>query len=97
MVKVGQPINSADDDAQDEPLHNYQDDLDTHGTDHVMDEYGDDPTKELGISPARFKEELSRLDVDDPSDDQEGEPDDMREQIEDLDEDDEIDNEEESE
>jgi hypothetical protein len=84
MVDTNQQINS-DDDAQDVTLHNYQDDLDTHGTDHVMDEFGDDPTKVLGVSPARFKEELSRLDTDDPSDDQEGEPDDMREQVEDLD------------
>lgn len=81
MVDAHQPVNS--DDMQGITLHSYQDDLDTHGTDRVMDEFGDDPTKILGVNPAGFKEELSRLD----SDDQEGESDDMREEVEDMDED----------
>lgn len=85
MGDTNQQINS--DDMQDMTLHSYQDDLDTHGIDRVMDEFGDDPTKTLGVSPARFKEELSRLDIDEPSDDIEGEPDDMREEVEDMDED----------
>ncbi len=72
-------------------LQSYQDDLSTSGPDPFANSNGDDPAKELGIPPHRFREELNRYDPDNPSDDQEGEPDDMREQVEDLSEDENID------
>lgn len=68
----------------DDELQNYQDDLDTSGTDPVMNNAGDDPTKELGVDPHRFGQELGRYDYEHPADDQEGEPDDMREADEDM-------------
>ncbi|HEU5121680.1 MAG TPA: hypothetical protein VFT59_02450 [Candidatus Saccharimonadales bacterium] len=73
-------------DDNDIKLHNYQDDLDTDADirDPIMDEETDDPTKELGIPPEEFKDELDKRDLDDPTRDNE----DMREAIEDADEDD---------
>jgi hypothetical protein len=73
----------ADDDIK---LHNYQDDLDTDvdSTDPVMEEETDDPTKELGVPPDIYKDELDKLDFGDDSGDGD---DDMRERIEDEDED----------
>jgi hypothetical protein len=85
MNDDNQPLTSDDD--EDITLQNYQDDIDTHGTDRVMDEFGDDPTKLLGVSPTEFKHELSRYDDENPSDDFEGEPDDMSNEIESIDED----------
>jgi hypothetical protein len=69
----------------DPKLHNYQDDFDTkfNDVDPVMAELGDDPTKELGISPREFRDELNKQDVDNNDNDN----DDMREAIEDADED----------
>lgn len=70
-----------DDDIQ---LQSYQDDLttDDNASDPVMDEEGDDPTKELGIPADEFKDELDKQDsgMDDEITD-----DDQREAIEDGD------------
>jgi len=72
-------------------LRSFQDDLatDDNATDPLMDELGDDPTKELGIPASEFKAELDKSAVDD---DNSGIPrrdydihDDQREYIEDQD------------
>jgi hypothetical protein len=67
-------------------LQNYQDDLDTgfDDTDPIIDEETDDPTEELGVPPAEFRDELDKYDIDDTG---HGD-DDMRETIEDYDDDD---------
>lgn len=79
-----------DDDYQ---LQSFQDDLavDDNATDPLMDEIGEDPTKELGIPASEFKAELDKAAIDDDND---GIPrsdfdihDDEREYFEDLDDD----------
>ncbi len=72
------PKNIPDDDLQ---LQNYQDDLDTSGTDVITDEETDDPTEELGVDKKEFKKELDKYDFDEAG---HGD-DDMREAIEDAD------------
>lgn len=80
-----------DDDYQ---LQSYQDDLttDDNVSDPVMDEYGEDPAKELGIPRSAFKEELDKEEIDDLDDDEYPDDidvrDDERDYIEALDEDD---------
>jgi len=59
--------------------HSYQDDF-GGGPDPIMNEQ-DDPTKELGVSPKEFADELNKLDLDEPDSE------DARERVEDLDED----------
>ena len=68
-------------------LQSFQDDLavDDNATDPLMDELGDDPTKELGIPASEFKAEL---DKEVSGADDEIVDDDEREYVEDLDEDD---------
>lgn len=72
---------------------NYQDDLTTDDdvTDPIMDELGDDPTKELGVPADKFAEELDKEydDEDEPRDNNVDVHDDEREFIEDIDEQDE--------
>lgn len=67
-------------------LQSFQDDLatDDNATDPLMDEMGEDPTKELGIPASEFKDELDKKDsgLDDEITD-----DDEREFVEDMDED----------
>jgi hypothetical protein len=74
------PSNIPDDDLE---LQNYQDDLDTSSsiTDPIIDEENDDPTKELGVDPKEFKNELDKYDFDDTTNGD----DDRREDIEDKD------------
>ncbi len=61
-------------------LQNYQDDLDTSSSikDPVIDHETDDPTKELGVDPKEFKQELDKYDIDEQGNGLE----DMREEIE---------------
>ena len=68
-------------------LKSFQDDLatDDNVTDPVMDETGDDPTKELGVPVDEFKDELDKQDFGDHLN--EGD-DDRREDLEDREEDD---------
>ena len=74
------PANIPDEDIQ---LQNYQDDLDSDDSikDPIIDEETDDPTKELGVDPVEFKNELDKYDFDEAG---HGD-DDMREAIEDAD------------
>ena len=81
------PANIPDDDLV---LQNYQDDLDTKGTDRIMDEETDDPTEELGVDPKEFKKELDQYDFGNGNND--GVSDDRREQLEDIDQDTDDDN-----
>ncbi len=79
------PAHIPDDDLR---LQNYQDDLDTSNdiADPIMDE-DDDITKELGVDPVAFKEELDQYDFgkDSDGDGDDTGSDDRREQLEDLD------------
>lgn len=64
-----------------EPIRSHQDDLDTTGTDPIMDEREDDPVKGFGVPPEELKTELDKIDLDEPDSE------DARERIEDLDQD----------
>ena len=76
-----------------ETKNGYQDDLDADpdSSDPFMDEYGDDPTRTLGIPPEDFRNELDDLDIDDDllqeSAEAQEKLDDEREYVEDLDQD----------
>jgi hypothetical protein len=64
-------------------LHTYQDDLttDDNVNDKITEELTDDPTKELGVNPNEFRDELNKY-VDDGND---TDNEDRREDIEDID------------
>ena len=74
-----QIVNDPNDDVQ---LHNPQDDLDTESPDPIMNELGEDPSKEIGIDPKELKKGLDDIDIDTSNVD-----DDWREEIEDRDQD----------
>lgn len=71
------------DDNNDYIPQNYQDEIDTDDNvnDHVTEELTDDPTKELGVNPNEFRDELNKY-VDDGND---NDNEDRREDIEDID------------
>lgn len=65
-------------------IRSYQDDLDASDRpDPIANEASDDPTKELGVSPRKFREELDKYAFDEAGNGD----DDMREEIEDRDDD----------
>lgn len=76
-------------DEDDIELQSYQDDLttDDNATDPLMEETGDDPSKELGVPPDELGNELDKEfdDEDEPDDDDIDVHDDEREYIEDQD------------